>query len=39
MLNKGPFVVSAVDVLDDLLVRMQDHQLKKMSRMRALRSW
>ena len=29
MLNKGPHVVSAVRVLDDILRRMQAHQAKK----------
>ncbi len=39
MLNKGPFAVEAVALLDDLLGRMEDHQFKKSSRLRALRSW
>lgn len=39
MLNKGAFVVEAVTILDDVLTRMQAHQLKKMPQLRALRSW
>jgi pyruvate kinase len=37
MLNKGPNVVSAVRVLDDILGRMQAHQSKKRSMLRELR--
>jgi len=36
MLNKGPYIVAAVKALDDILRRMQDHQSKKSSRLRAL---
>ena len=36
MLNKGPHVVSAVRVLDDILSRMQSHQSKKRSMLREL---
>jgi pyruvate kinase len=39
MLNKGPFVAEAVTMLDDVLTRMQAHQLKKTPQLRALRSW
>ena len=39
MLNKGPFIVQAVKLLDDVLLRMQAHQEKKTPRLRALRSW
>jgi pyruvate kinase len=39
MLNKGPFVVDAVDLLAGMLSRMEGHQFKKVSRMRALHSW
>ena len=39
MLNKGPFVAEAVTMLDDVLARMQTHQLKKTSQLRALYSW
>lgn len=37
MLNKGPFVVRAVEVLDDILRRMQEHQEKKAAMLRPLR--
>ncbi len=37
MLNKGPYVVDAVRVLEDILRRMRDHQTKKGSRLRKLR--
>jgi pyruvate kinase len=36
MLNKGPFIVTALRVLDGILQRMQDHQHKKMPQLRAL---
>ena len=36
MLNKGPHVAEAVRTLDDILRRMQDHQVKKTSMMRQL---
>ena len=36
MLNKGPFVIDAVKVLDDVLRRMQSHQAKKSSLLRPL---
>ncbi len=36
MLNKGPHIAEAVRVLDDILRRMQDHQVKKTSMMRQL---
>jgi pyruvate kinase len=36
MLNKGPFVQDAVQALDDILRRMQAHQLKKQSMLREL---
>ncbi len=39
MLNKGPFVAEAVTILDDVLERMQAHQVKKTPQLRALRSW
>ncbi len=39
MLNKGPYATDAVRLLDDVLGRMEGHQFKKASRMRALRSW
>lgn len=37
MLNKGPYVVNAVRVLNDILQRMQAHQTKKQSMLRELR--
>ena len=37
MLNKGPYIVEAVKVLDDILHRMQGHQAKKRSMLRSLR--
>lgn len=37
MLNKGPHVLSAVEVLDDILRRMQAHQTKKRAMLRELR--
>ncbi len=36
MLNKGPFIVDAVRILDDILRRMQSHQEKKRSMLRRL---
>lgn len=39
MLNKGPHILDAVRTLDDILVRMQQHQSKKRSLLRALSSW
>jgi len=39
MLNKGPYVTRAVNTLDRILARMQDHQRKKTSRLRALNCW
>ncbi|MEI7837668.1 MAG: pyruvate kinase [Planctomycetota bacterium] len=37
MLNKGPHVLNAVEVLDDILRRMQAHQAKKRATLRELR--
>jgi len=37
MLNKGPHILDAVRVLDDILQRMQEHQNKKSPKLRALR--
>jgi pyruvate kinase len=39
MLNKGRHVDEAVVVLDHLLRRMSEHQLKKTPTLRALKSW
>jgi pyruvate kinase len=36
MLNKGPYIVAAVQVLANILRRMQAHQSKKVSRLRPL---
>jgi pyruvate kinase len=36
MLNKGPYMVTAVQVLDDILRRMQAHQAKKRAMLRKL---
>ncbi len=37
MLNKGPHILAAIRMLDNILRRMQKHQFKKTSRMRKLR--
>jgi pyruvate kinase len=39
MLNKGPFITEAVQLLDDVLTRMLAHQQKKAAQLRALHSW
>ena len=39
MLNKGPYIVDAVDTLRDVLVRMAGHHDKKKALLRHLRSW
>jgi pyruvate kinase len=39
MLNKGPYIAEAVTILDDVLQRMQAHQIKKSPQLRALHSW
>lgn len=39
MLNKGPHVLDAVAVLDEVLGRTEADQSKKTSRLRALHSW
>lgn len=36
MLNKGPYVLQAIELLDDILKRMQEHQRKKTSMLRLL---
>lgn len=36
MLNKGPYIRAAVTILGDVLQRMEAHQFKKVSRLRAL---
>jgi pyruvate kinase len=39
MLNKGSFIAEAIGILDDVLTRMETHQLKKTPQLRALHSW
>ena len=39
MLNKGPYILDAMRTLDDILSRMQSHQAKKRSLLRALKAW
>ncbi|MDJ0508359.1 MAG: pyruvate kinase [Crocosphaera sp.] len=39
MLNKGAYVGEAVTILDEVLCRMEAHQLKKTPQLRALHSW
>jgi pyruvate kinase len=39
MLNKGPHLGEAIDVLQGLLLRMSEHQNKKTPRLRALHAW
>ena len=36
MLNKGPHILAAIRMLDNILRRMQEHQFKKTARMRKL---
>jgi pyruvate kinase len=36
MLNKGPYVMDAISMLDDILRRMQEHQYKKNPMLRSL---
>lgn len=37
MLNKGPYILSAIRSLDDVLRRMEGHQAKKMALLRHLK--
>ena len=37
MLNKGPHIIAAIKMLDNILRRMQGHQYKKTARMRKLK--
>lgn len=39
MLNKGPYIAEALDCLNNLFLRMAEHQHKKTPRLRALKSW
>jgi pyruvate kinase len=39
MLNKGPYIVTAIRTLDDILQRMQGHRRKRVALLRQLRAW
>jgi pyruvate kinase len=39
MLNKGPYILDAIRILDTILIRMGEYQNKKMAHLRALHSW
>jgi pyruvate kinase len=39
MLNKGPYLLDAIDELHELLRRMAEHQHKKTPQLRRLKSW
>jgi pyruvate kinase len=39
MLNKGPYLEQGIEVLAEVLRRMQDHQYKKTPKMRPLKTW
>ncbi|CAN5123284.1 pyruvate kinase [soil metagenome] len=39
MLNKGPYIDEAIEMLAGILSRMQDHMQKKRSLLRELRAW
>ena len=39
MLNKGPFILSSIEVLDDILVRMGEVQYKSRTLIRQIHSW
>ena len=39
MLNKGPYIAEAVAALDNIIIRMSNHQHKKMNLLRRLASW
>jgi len=39
MLNKGPYVIEAVCVLDEVLRTMSAHRMKKTEKLRALKAW
>jgi len=39
MLNKGPYIVDAIQMLDGVLTRMEGHQHKKTAQLRVLHSW
>lgn len=37
MLNKGPHILKSIALLDDIMIRMQEHQYKKTYLLRMLR--
>ncbi len=39
MLNKGDYILDAIEILDSILCRMADHQSKKSAQLRQLKSW
>ncbi|MDX2129831.1 MAG: pyruvate kinase [Chloroherpetonaceae bacterium] len=39
MLNKGDYILEAIEILDNVLMRMGQHQTKKMPQLRELYSW
>jgi len=39
MLNKGDYILDAIEILDSILHRMADHQSKKSAQLRQLKSW
>jgi pyruvate kinase len=39
MLNKGPYIVEAIDFMVNVIERMKAHQSKKSAQLRALSSW
>ncbi|HMD68778.1 MAG TPA: pyruvate kinase, partial [Chitinivibrionales bacterium] len=39
MLNKGPHILEAIRILDDIMRRMQSHQRKKRTLLRRLSFW
>jgi pyruvate kinase len=39
MLNKGEYLLDALIIVDDVFRRMEGHQHKKTSRLRALHAW
>jgi len=39
MLNKGPYILDAIQALDDILARMGEVQRKSRTLMRRIHSW
>ena len=39
MLNKGPYILDAIRMLEGVLARMEGHQYKKTPQLRVLHSW